>query len=185
MQIGIAHGGVPAFQGSDCSSVAGYAHTTTLWSTPLQSVVLVRVASVLMVLQGYSSTPAYGACRGTERHSSTENCAHRRQRALTRRRSSTVEAWRFFAVTSTTSAAAAASRLIAASCAHPIFGRSAQFFFTAGSALKLVFMTQKDPKKGARAAGTSLAIGTPMCNYGRHRPARRALRRNAPPSSPP
>jgi hypothetical protein len=35
---------VPAFKGSDCSSVVGYAHSTTLWSTPVQSVVLVRAA---------------------------------------------------------------------------------------------------------------------------------------------
>ena len=28
--------GVPALQGSDCSSVVGYAHSTTLWSTPVQ-----------------------------------------------------------------------------------------------------------------------------------------------------
>ena len=35
---------VPAFHGSDCSSVVGYAHSTTLWSTPVQSVVLVRAA---------------------------------------------------------------------------------------------------------------------------------------------
>jgi hypothetical protein len=35
---------VPASQGSDCSSVVGYAHSTTLWSTPVQSVVLVRAA---------------------------------------------------------------------------------------------------------------------------------------------
>ena len=27
---------VPALQGSDCSSVVGYAHSTTLWSTPAQ-----------------------------------------------------------------------------------------------------------------------------------------------------
>ncbi len=36
--------GVPAVQGSDCRIVVGYAHSTTLWSTPVQSVVLVRAA---------------------------------------------------------------------------------------------------------------------------------------------
>ena len=35
---------VPAFKGSNCSSAVGYAHSTTLRSTPMQSVVLVRAA---------------------------------------------------------------------------------------------------------------------------------------------
>ncbi len=35
---------VPASQGSDCRSVVSYAHYTTLWSSPAQSVVLVRAA---------------------------------------------------------------------------------------------------------------------------------------------
>ncbi len=82
-----------------------------------------------MGLQGYSSTPADVALRGIERPPRTDKGAHRRPRTLTISRRSAVEASRFFAVTSATSVAEAASRLIAASCAHPIFGRSVQIFF--------------------------------------------------------
>ncbi len=139
---------------------------------------------VLVVLQGYSSTPTNVALRGIERRPRTDKGAHRWHRTLTISRRSAVEASRFFAVTSATSAAAAASRWIAASCAHPIFGRSVQFSFTAGNALKL-FSDTKRPQKGARAAGGSPATGTPVCTRGRHRPPRRAPRGNAPPSSPP
>jgi hypothetical protein len=82
-----------------------------------------------MVLKEYSSTPANVTLRGIERQPRADKGAHRRHRTLTHSRRSTVEASRFFAVTSKTSAAAAASRLIAASCARPIFGRSVQFCF--------------------------------------------------------
>jgi hypothetical protein len=92
-----------------------------------------------MVLQGYSSTPANVALQGIERQPRTDKGAHRRHRTLTISRRSTAEASRFFAVTSAISAAEAASRLIAASCAHPIFGRSAQFFYCGGKRSKIGF----------------------------------------------
>ena len=92
-----------------------------------------------MELQGYSSTPANVALQGIERRPRTDKGAHRRHRTLTHSRRSTVEASRFFAVTSDTSAAAAASRLIAASCAHPIFGRPVQFFYNGGKRSKIKF----------------------------------------------
>jgi hypothetical protein len=103
-----------------------------------------------MVLQGYSSTLANVALRGIERQPRADKGAHRRHRTLTHSRRSPVEASRFFAVTSVTSAAAAASRLIAASCAHPIFGHPVRFFITAGNALKCFSDTKMTPKRRPR-----------------------------------
>ncbi len=120
---------VPAFHGSDCSSVVGYAHNT-LWSTPVQ---FSGARACCVSTHGTPGGLEYSRVRsmpGVERRPRADKEVHRRHRTLTIRRRSTVEASRFFAVTSTTSAAAAALRLIAASCAHPIFGRSAQFLFS-------------------------------------------------------
>jgi hypothetical protein len=68
--------------------------------------------------KGYTSTPTCGALRGTEGQPRTDIGAHRRQGTLTRRRRSTGEASRCFALTSATSTAPAALRWIVASCTH-------------------------------------------------------------------
>ncbi len=112
-----------------------------------------------MGLEGYSSTPADVALHGTERPPRTDKGVHRRHRTLTLSRRSTGEASRFFAMTSATSAATAASRLIAASCAHPIFGFSAADFLRLRETLSNRILTQKDPQKApARRAVRSQSV---------------------------
>jgi hypothetical protein len=132
-------------------------HRGTLSSTPACSTVL----SCVSTPGGTRVLPCAEHSGGPRGTPSTDDGAQRRQRTLTRRRRWTDEASNFFALASASNAAPAALRSIVASCTRRCFGHSAEVCFHTGNALQSHSATKR-PKK-----------------------PRRAVRGDAPPTSPP